>query len=63
MNTTRSETRRVSRSRPASMLRNVRREAMNLVQRAHSNWHLMASPVHGKLWACPSVPFAGGVLP
>jgi len=63
MNATTSETRRAFRPRPASMVRHVRCEAGNLVQPTHSNWHLMAGPLHGKLWACPSVPFAGGVLP
>lgn len=58
-----SETGRVPRPHPASMLKDARREARNLAHPKHGNWHLSATRPHGTLWACPSAPFAGRVLP
>jgi len=58
-----SETGRVSRPQPASMLGHAWREAGNLVHPKHGNWHLPAARAHGTLWACPPAPFTGWVLP
>ena len=63
MKPSRSETSRVSRPRPASMLEHARREAGNLAHPKHGNWHLPAARAHGTLWAGPSAPFTGRVLP
>ena len=64
MNQSRSETSRVSRPRPVTMLRHAGgRGVGHLVQRNHNNWHLMAAHVRGRLWACPSDLTTGGVLP
>lgn len=63
MTQSRSETGRVSRPHPASMLRHARREAGNLVHPKHGNWHLPAARAHGTLWPCPPAHFTGRVLP
>lgn len=59
-----SETSRVSRPRPGSMLRHAPGcGTADLVHAEHRNWHLMTAPVHGMLWTCPSPLFTARVLP
>lgn len=63
MKQTTSETSRAPGPHPASMSHHAQRGIGNLVQPQYRNWHLMTVAAHAKLWACPSAPFAGRVLP